>query len=101
MFDMDLNKFKEDIFKINSTNDFNKLSLELFYFQYKHNKHYKDFVDLLGIKVKDVKSVNEIPFFQLNYLKKKKSCVREFRMKKYFIVAVPQLTKKANIILSP
>ena len=100
MFTMDLNKFKEDIFKIDSTNEFNKLSLA-FYFQYKHNKHYKEFVDLLGVEVKDVKSINEIPFFPIELFKEKKSCVKEFRMKKYFIVAVLQLTRKVNIILSP
>ena len=38
---MDLNKFKEDLFKINSTKKFNDLSLQLFKFQYKENKYYK------------------------------------------------------------
>ena len=96
MFDMDLNKFKEDIFKINSTNEFNKLSLELFYFQYKHNKHYKDFVDLLGIKVKDVKSINEIPFFPIELFKEKKILCQGISYEKIFHSSGTTTDKKSK-----
>ena len=81
---MDLNKFKEELFKINSTKKFNDLSLQLFKFQYKENKYYKSFVDLLKIKPDEVKSISKIPFFPIELFKEKKILCNNFKYKKIF-----------------
>ncbi|MFY0651812.1 MAG: acyl transferase [Cyclobacteriaceae bacterium] len=64
-----LNNFKEAFNSIDE-NNFEEFALQLFYFQYKNNPVYKSYVDYLGLRVKNTKSTNEIPFLPIEFFKK-------------------------------
>ena len=49
--------------------NFEKLALEVFELQYKHNKIYKNFVDVLGVDTSGVTSLNKIPFLPIEFFK--------------------------------
>lgn len=56
--------------KIKSNNyDFDDLALEIFYFQYKYNKVYREFVDLSNIKIDSIQSIEQIPFLPIQFFK--------------------------------
>ncbi|HNC64461.1 MAG TPA: acyl transferase, partial [Chitinophagales bacterium] len=56
--------------KIKSNNyDFDDLALEIFYFQYKYNKVYREFVDLSNIKIDSIHSIEQIPFLPIQFFK--------------------------------
>ena len=57
------------IFNISSDNDFEKMAVEIFNFQYKNNKIYKKYCDLLKINPKNVKKITEIPFLPISFFK--------------------------------
>lgn len=48
---------------------FESLALDVFRFQYKHNKIYHKYVDLLKINIKSVKKLEEIPFLPIQFFK--------------------------------
>ncbi len=62
----------DTIFSQHSISAFNEIALELFHFQYKNNKIYKQFVNLNHIKPDSVKSVEQIPFLPIDFFKNKK-----------------------------
>lgn len=57
------------IFNINSEQRFNELALEIFNYQFKNNKVYRSFCDLLYIHPSDVKSIQDIPFLPIQFFK--------------------------------
>lgn len=59
----------DDIFNIKSNTDFEALALEVFKFQFKNNKVYRSFCDLLYKHPSDIKSINEIPFLPIQFFK--------------------------------
>ncbi|GAB2760729.1 LuxE/PaaK family acyltransferase [Salinimicrobium soli] len=58
-----------DIFSIQSPEDFRKLALQTFKFQYSNNKVYRQFCDLLNIDPSEVKELEEIPFLPIEFFK--------------------------------
>jgi phenylacetate-coenzyme A ligase PaaK-like adenylate-forming protein len=57
---------------LNVTNEgFEKLALELFHFQYKENPVYRAFVNALGLKPDNIKSIEQIPFLPISFFKNK------------------------------
>ena len=60
------------IFSISSSEEFDRVALEVFEFQYENNPVYKQFCDLLGQKPSVVDSVSEIPFLPIEFFKTKK-----------------------------
>lgn len=57
------------IFEISSGEDFNRLALEVFRFQYRHTLVYKDFVDYLHISPEAVDDYRKIPFMPVEFFK--------------------------------
>ncbi|CAL2102268.1 Acyl-protein synthetase LuxE [Tenacibaculum sp. 190130A14a] len=62
---------REQVFNIKDTNDFTRISLEIFNHQFKYNRVYRSFCDLLYIHPSDVKSIQEIPFLPIQFFKTK------------------------------
>ena len=61
--------FKDDIFNIKSNAEFDALSIDVFKFQFKNNKVYRSFCDLLNRHPSDVKQVSDIPFLPIQFFK--------------------------------
>ncbi len=60
---------KDSIFNIQSEADFTKSALMVFKHQFKHNKVYRSFCDLLYIHPSDVKTIDQIPFLPIQFFK--------------------------------
>ncbi|MDD7915437.1 acyl transferase [Polaribacter ponticola] len=63
---------QENIFNIQSEEQFSKIAIETFKYQFKNNKVYRSFCDLLYIHPSDVSKVEEIPFLPIQFFKSKK-----------------------------
>ncbi len=60
------------IFNIKTEQEFNKMALEIYKFQFENNKVYRSFCDLLYKHPSDVKKVEEIPFLPIQFFKSHK-----------------------------
>ncbi|WP_299528175.1 acyl transferase [uncultured Lutibacter sp.] len=58
-----------NIFDINTNHDFEKITLEIFQFQAENCPIYRDFLNLLKVDVKSVKSIYQIPFLPIQFFK--------------------------------
>ena len=61
--------FRENIFTIASEAEFQRITLELFHFQYEHNKVYRSYIVALDIDVAEVNSLEKIPFMPVEFFK--------------------------------
>lgn len=61
----------EDIFQINSTKDFQRITMKVYRYQYEQNPVYKQFCDLLERTPSTVKKIQEIPFLPIEFFKSK------------------------------
>ena len=59
----------KDIFNIKTQQEFNKMVLQVFKFQFEHNKVYRSFCDLINKHPSDVKAIEEIPFLPIQFFK--------------------------------
>jgi len=64
--------FREKIFSIKDTVSFNQLAMDLFYYQAENNLVYKKFISSSGIKIKDVRTISNIPFLPVDFFKSHK-----------------------------
>ena len=62
----------ERIFNISNQKDFNEIALEVFSYQFQHNKVYREFCELLNQNSKNVQTIEQIPFLPIEFFKKKK-----------------------------
>ena len=60
------------IFNIQTKEDFKQAAIEVFKHQFKHNKVYRSFCDLLYIHPSDINNVQDIPFLPIQFFKSKK-----------------------------
>lgn len=60
---------KKEIFNINTHEDFDRLALEVFRFQYNNVLVYRTFCNLLNTNVSEVKTVEHIPFLPIQFFK--------------------------------
>lgn len=63
---------KDIIFNINNSKNFNEVALTIFKHQFKNNKVYRSFCDLLYIHPSDVIEIKDIPFLPIQFFKSKK-----------------------------
>lgn len=63
---------KDKIFNIQSEEEFINAALEVFKHQFKNNKVYRSFCDLLCVHPSDVKTIEDIPFLPIQFFKSKK-----------------------------
>jgi phenylacetate-coenzyme A ligase PaaK-like adenylate-forming protein len=61
-----------DIFTISSQKQFEKIALKVFRFQYENNLVYREFCIFLKTDVQKVKSLEQIPFFPIQFFKSRK-----------------------------
>lgn len=59
----------DTIFNIQSSDDFNTTSIEVFNYQYQHNQTYRLFCKLLKVKPETVTHYSEIPFLPIQFFK--------------------------------
>jgi hypothetical protein len=64
--------------------DFGALVLDVFRFQYQHNKIYRDYVDTLGIDPESVNSVFDIPFLPIGFFKTHRVVTSDFEPEMIF-----------------
>jgi len=60
------------IFNINSSKNFSEVALTIFKHQFKNNKVYRSFCDLLYIHPSDVTEIKDIPFLPIQFFKSRK-----------------------------
>ncbi|TVZ56319.1 acyl-protein synthetase LuxE [Lutibacter sp. Hel_I_33_5] len=60
---------QEAIFNIQSEEDFTDVALNVFKHQFKNNKVYRSFCDLINVHPSDVKKIEEIPFLPIQFFK--------------------------------
>ena len=63
---------QDAIFNIQSDAEFTQITLNVFKHQFKNNKVYRSFCDLLYIHPSDVKTIEQIPFLPIQFFKSKK-----------------------------
>ena len=63
---------KDQVFNIQSKEEFTQVALQVFKHQFKNNKVYRSFCDLLYVHPSDVTKINEIPFLPIQFFKSKK-----------------------------
>lgn len=66
---MILTHYIHDIFSIQSEDDFQRLALWAFRYQYAHNLIYKKYVDLIGCNPSCVNDIYHIPFLPITFFK--------------------------------
>lgn len=60
---------EQKIFNINSTEEFNKIALEVFKHQFNNNKVYRSYCDLLYKHPSEIKHIEDIPFLPIEFFK--------------------------------
>lgn len=63
---------QDAVFNIQTQEEFNAVALEVFKHQFKNNKVYRSFCDLINVHPSDVKKVEEIPFLPILFFKTRK-----------------------------
>ena len=63
---------RKQIFNIKSQQDFKETTLQVFKHQFKNNKVYRSFCDLLYVHPSDVNEIKDIPFLPIQFFKSKK-----------------------------
>ncbi|MBO4614314.1 MAG: acyltransferase [Bacteroidales bacterium] len=65
----DIDRYRKEIFTIRTAADFERLSLQAFYFQYMNNPVYRKYCDLLYIDAGAVNYIADIPFMPVEFFK--------------------------------
>ena len=60
---------KNRLFNINTEQEFNEISIEIFNYQYTNNKVYHEFCKHLGTNASKIKSIDQIPFLPIEFFK--------------------------------
>jgi len=63
---------QQKIFNIQSELDFLEISLQIFKHQFKNNKIYRSFCDLIYTHPSDVDEIKDIPFLPIQFFKSRK-----------------------------
>lgn len=69
MGDASLKSIEAGIFKNHSRTEFENLAMQVFRFQYKSNKVYADYINMLGLKLSRISNIAEIPFLPISFFK--------------------------------
>ena len=60
------------IFRIQSNDDFKRVALEVFRFQFENLKVYREYISLLNISPESVDEIEKIPFLPISFFKTQK-----------------------------
>ncbi|CAM3317200.1 acyl transferase [Aequorivita lipolytica] len=69
---------EKNIFNIKNSEDFERIAIEVFRFQYENVSVYKDFCNLLSTNISEVKSIIDIPFLPVQFFKNHKVIAKDF-----------------------
>tara|TARA_X000000950_G_C13874234_1_gene644175 strand:- start:281 stop:1255 length:975 start_codon:yes stop_codon:yes gene_type:complete len=75
---------QETIFNIKNEEDFTKAALAVFKHQFKHNKVYRSFCDLLYKHPSDVTKIEEIPFLPIQFFKSREILSSQEKIEEIF-----------------
>ncbi|MCD8413953.1 acyl transferase [Tenacibaculum dicentrarchi] len=75
---------KQQVFNIHSEFDFKQAALTVFKHQFKNNKVYRSFCDLLYIHPSSISKIEEIPFLPIEFFKTKKILSSSDKIKETF-----------------
>ena len=75
---------EKQIFRVNSPDEFNDLSLKIFHFQYEKNPVYRKFVDFLHLDVRRIEHYSQIPFLPIELFKRHQILVSGFQPEEVF-----------------
>ncbi len=75
---------KQQVFNIQSAFDFKQAALAVFNHQFKNNKVYRSFCDLLYIHPSSISEIEEIPFLPIEFFKTKKILSSSDKIKETF-----------------
>ena len=64
-----LSLFKDSLLGIRNAEDFERLALDTFRWQFRHISVYREWCDLLGIKQAEVRRLDDIPFLPISFFK--------------------------------
>jgi len=64
-----IESFSQRIFKASSAQEFNALALELFHFQYQHNRVYREYLSHLRVLPEEISEYINIPFLPISFFK--------------------------------
>lgn len=67
-----------------SKQGFDNLALDIFNYQYNNNKIYNDYINHLKINIKEINSINEIPFLPIDFFKTHKIITGNKKNEKVF-----------------
>lgn len=59
----------DDIFTLSTEQEFNRLALSIFRFQYQNNEVYRSFVNSLNVKTEAIEQYSRIPFLPIEFFK--------------------------------
>jgi len=76
---------KNQIFNINSTKEFNEISIEIFNYQYTNNIVYREFCTHLRINSSKVKAINQVPFLPIEFFKHYNIKTNAFKEQEVFL----------------
>ncbi len=76
---------RNTFFNIHNANDFARVSLEIFKFQAENNSVYKEFINYLHIDIRDIKSINQIPFLPIQFFKSHKIISSKEKIQQLFL----------------
>lgn len=76
---------KYTIFNIKNEQEFTEKSLEVFRFQVNNNKLYREFIELLNIKISEITTVEDIPFLPIQFFKTHQVVSFQKREEKIFL----------------
>jgi phenylacetate-coenzyme A ligase PaaK-like adenylate-forming protein len=68
---------EKDIFNINSSEDFERIALEIFRFQYENVPVYQTFCNFLNTNLSEVKHTKDIPFLPIQFFKTHKVIAKD------------------------
>jgi len=93
--------YTEQIFNISTDDMFDELALELFQFQYKNNKIYQKYCDLLKINPKKIDKIEKIPFLPISFFKSHKVyCGNQNPEIKFFSSGTTGMTPSTHFVKS-
>lgn len=81
---MNLKNFENRIFQIDSDDTFNETALEIFRFQYQHNRIYREFTNYLKIPLNKINHPDKIPFLPISFFKSSKIHLFPEKATRYF-----------------
>ena len=87
------------IFNIQSTEEFKEAALQVFKHQFKNNKVYRSFCDLINVHPSDVHKVAEIPFLPIQFFKTREVLSSKAKIHTTFTSSELQEVKQVNTML--